>query len=94
MKSIMQARKRFTLLQIYGSVGLLASVISLFWVVLESDVPPAAWFSGISPLLILLILMNGVGLVVFGWLAWKTWRDQHWSRQAEEKIKRIIPKKI
>jgi len=88
----MRARKRFTLLQIYSSVGFLASAISLFWLIIESNVSPALWLSGISPLLILLILMNGVFLVVFGWSALTSWRDQQWSSRAEEKIQRFISK--
>lgn len=90
----MQSSKRFTILQIYSYLGLLASFISLSWLLIESDVRLAALASGISPLLILLILLSATGLVLFGRCSWLSWREEEWSTRAEKRIRKIFSNSI
>ena len=80
------------LIKTYCSVGLIASAISLFWLVIESKVPLASWLSGVSPFLILLVLVNGAGVVIFFILAWKSWRDKPWLERIAEKTKGVLAK--
>jgi len=88
----MQASKQFISLRIYCSIGLLASAISLFWLIRESNLSPTLKFSEISALLILLILMNVGFLVVFAWSALNSWRDQQWSIRVEDKVREFLSK--